>query len=197
MADLDKSRRLENLYEKIRKDPLYRTESMGDVFVPGKGSLQDASLVFIGEAPGRDEERARSPFVGPAGRNLTSLLDGIGISRDAVFITNLVKYRPMTAKGENRSPSAAESRHALPYLLEELEILVPRIVVCLGLSSAKAVLGNPALKMGEANGLVFPWRGVEMLVTYHPSPYNYKSPEKREAMRGAFDKLKALWLEDK
>ncbi|MGV8074385.1 MAG: uracil-DNA glycosylase [Syntrophobacteraceae bacterium] len=194
MAEDDKARLLGKLYKKIKSDPLYRTKSMGDIFVPGIGSLQDDLLVFIGEAPGREEEKAGLPFVGPAGRNLNSLLQEIGISRESVFITNLVKYRPMTPTGDNRSPSAVESRCALPYLLKELEIVAPRLVVCLGLASAKAILENPGVKMGEANGVEFNNKGLRILVTYHPSPYNYKAPVKRESMRDAFEILRGIWF---
>lgn len=185
----EKARRLELLYEAIRRDPGYRSDSMGNVFVPGRGLFAGRPLTFIGEAPGRDEERQQAPFVGPAGRNLNELLGGIGVPRETVFITNLVKYRPFTPTGDNRNPTPVESRRALPYLLEELDILTPRLVVCLGLSSAKALLEDTNLKMGRANGTTFSGHGLQILVTYHPSPFNYRNPVKREAMTAAFSTL--------
>ena len=192
MMESEKANRLEELYERIRNDPNYRNMNMGTRFVPGKGSLRDGAVVFIGEAPGRDEEKAQAPFVGAAGRNLSILLHEVGLSREDTFITNLVKFRPFDATGGNRSPSSGESRYALPYLLQELEILAPRVVVCLGLSSAKALLNDQSLKMGAANGVLFEKYGLKILVTYHPSPYNYKIPDKREALHGAFMRLREI-----
>ena len=185
----EKSRLLERLYETIRSDRTYRSAAMGSIFVPGRGSLEGRPVTFIGEAPGRDEEKQQAPFVGAAGRNLNELLGGIGIARETVFITNLVKYRPFTPTGDNRNPAPEESRRALPYLIEELEILKPRLVVCLGLSSAKAILDDKSLKMGQANGVLFQGRGLPILVTYHPSPYNYRIPVKKEAMAAAFSRI--------
>jgi uracil-DNA glycosylase len=192
MAESDKQKELRALYEQIQSDPSYRTAQMGETFVPGRGDPEGSPVVFIGEAPGRDEEKARKPFVGAAGRNLDTLLHDAGIPQQGIFITNLVKYRPFGSKGENRSPSIKESRYALPYLLTELKILTPKLIVCLGLSSAKALLQRMDLKMGDANGVLFEDHGMNILVTYHPSPYNYKIPEKREALREAFGRLKEL-----
>ncbi|MFP5214033.1 MAG: uracil-DNA glycosylase family protein [Acidobacteriota bacterium] len=192
MDEAEKSRRLADLYEEIQRDPRYRNENMGTVFVAGRGDFGGNPVVFIGEAPGRDEEKAQAPFVGAAGRNLNALLTEIGLARERVYITNLVKYRPMSPTGDNRAPTPKESRYALPYLLRELEILSPRLVVCLGLSSAKALLEDPTLKMGEANGAFFDKNGIKVLVTYHPSPYNYKIPEKQKAMREAFERLREV-----
>ena len=192
MSQDEKTRKLAGLYRRVREDPGYRNPAMGETFVPGRGSLEKDAIVFIGEAPGRDEERERQPFVGQAGKNLALLINEAGIPRERFHITNLVKYRPITAKGENRSPTLAESRHCLPYLLEELEILAPGLVVCLGLSSAKALLDNTGLKMADANGTLFEKHGLRILVTYHPSPFNYRVPAKREALHRAFGRIAEL-----
>ncbi len=192
MSRDEKVIRLKELYGRIINDPHYRNENMGEVFVPGRGDMGDGPVVLIGEAPGREEERERSPFVGPAGRNLNALLEEIGLTREQVFITNLVKYRPKSPGGGNRAPTPTESRRALPYLLEELGILAPRLVVCLGLSSAKALLEDPLLKMGRANGVIFEKNGWQVLVTYHPSPYNYRAPEKKKALHEAFGRIRDI-----
>ena len=193
MKPTEKDLRIQAIYDAIRRDPHYRTPNMGSVFVPGVGSNEGTPAVFIGEAPGRDEEAAQRPFVGAAGHNLDTLLAEAGIPRDGIFITNLVKYRPVGPNGENRSPTAGESAGALPWLLEELAVLEPRFVVCLGLSSAKALLGDTSLKMGTANGKIFHRDGLKVLVTYHPSPYNYRMPDKRAALSEAFRRLAELF----
>ena len=165
---------------------------MGSVFVPGWGTLEDGRLVLVGEAPGRDEEVSQRPFVGAAGRNLTTLLGEIGLTREDVYITNLVKFRPLTSKGGNRSPNTGEQRHALPYLLEELKILTPRLVVCLGLPAASALLEDSGLKMSSANGVAFHRHSFLTIVTYHPSPLNYNTPAKREALHADFGRIRSI-----
>ncbi len=191
MSNFDKVTRLNDLYVRIRKDPLYRNDRMNLNFVPGHGCTDDGTLVFIGEAPGKQEEMMGLPFVGAAGKNLNSLLQIAGISREEVFITNVIKYRPVTPEGNNRNPSVSESRRALPFLLEELEILSPRLVVCLGLCPARTLLGgNPV--MGVVNGQIFKRYGRDLLVTYHPSPLNYMIPKKRERMIKAFEEMETF-----
>jgi DNA polymerase len=148
--------------------------------------------VLVGEAPGREEELCRKPFVGPAGRNLGALLAEIGWSRDGVFLTNLVKYRPIDAAGSNRSPAAAEGRYALSFLLEELAILEPSLVLCLGLTAARILLEDKGLKMAQANGSLFSMHGYRITVTFHPSPFNYHVPSKRAALVEAFHRLRHL-----
>lgn len=183
---------LEGLYARIQADPLARNGRMGGIFVPGVGSLVGGLPVLIGEAPGREEELRREPFVGQAGQNLGALLEEIGWAREGVFISNLVKYRPIDAQGRNRSPSLSEGRYALPYLLEELTILSPPLVVCLGLSAARILLEIRGLKMGPANGSCFMKHGYRILVTYHPSPFNFHVSSKRAALLAAFHRLKEL-----
>ena len=187
---------LEKLYGAIRKDRHYRMARMGKIFVPGIGLTKDAPIVLVGEAPGKKEEQQRLPFMGAAGKNLEALLGGIGLSRNEVYITNLVKYRPTGKDGGNRCPSVGESKNALPYLMNELTILVPRVVVCLGLCSAKALLEEPKLKMDAANAHVFKKHGFEILVTYHPSPNNFMISERRKGMELAFQKLRDRYLID-
>jgi uracil-DNA glycosylase family 4 len=191
MVEGEKKQAIETLYRKVTEDPEYRSEAMGTIFVPGDGSTE-ARIVLVGEAPGRDEELQGRPFVGAAGRNLARLLERIGLSRKDVFITNLVKYRPFEPDGKNRKPTLRESKRALPYLTEELRLLEPDLVVCLGSSAAAMLLDRPSLRMSQANGEVFEKDGLRILVSYHPSPYNYLSPEKRAAMETAFETLAAL-----
>ncbi|MCE5333516.1 MAG: uracil-DNA glycosylase [Desulfobacteraceae bacterium] len=188
VSDAEILSRLERLYLRMRSDPCGRNERMGEIFVPGSGVVEGGRIVFVGEAPGRDEEKAGRPFVGAAGKNLNTMLGLAGLSREEVFITNVIKYRPFTADGGNRTPSSSETKSALPFLIEELEILSPRLVVCLGLCPARALLGTGPV-MAEANGKMFRWHGHDLLVTYHPSPLNFNMPSKREAMAGVFERL--------
>jgi uracil-DNA glycosylase family 4 len=192
MTEAQKAGSLAVLFEKIQRDPNYRNEKMGRVFVPGTGSLRNHSIVFIGEAPGREEESQGSPFVGPAGRNLDKLLEHIGLSRNQVFITNLLKFRPITPGGRNRSPSPSEGRRAVPYLLRELTVLSPQLIVCLGLSSARTLLEDSILGMRSTNGLFFQKHGFTILVTYHPSPFNFTNLEKRTALFQAFQRVREM-----
>jgi len=184
-----KAGELNRLYEEIQADSRYRTPEMSKIFVPGTGPILTAPIVLVGEAPGREEEKQQKPFVGPAGKNLNALMQNIGLSREQIFVTNLLKYRPLTPNGGNRCPTAKESRNALPYLLRELNILAPQLVICLGLSSAKALLEDSSLKMGAANGRTFQKHGFRILATYHPSPLNYVIAERREAMERTFRAL--------
>jgi DNA polymerase len=184
----ERAARLQELYQRLQKNEGYRNTKMADIFVPGRGALE-GGIVLIGEAPGRNEEKTGMPFVGAAGKNLDTLLDLAGLSRNEIFITNVIKYRPVTPDGKNRNPSLSESRNALPFLLEELSILSPRLAVCLGLCPARTLLGgNPA--MAEINGKVFRRSGLDVLVTYHPSPFNYMIASKREAMREVFKSMR-------
>ncbi|HBD10230.1 MAG TPA: hypothetical protein DCZ69_18415 [Syntrophobacteraceae bacterium] len=186
-----REQQLQRLYQDIQNDRQYRNHRMGSIFVPGVGNPH-GSVVFVGEAPGREEELQRTPFVGPAGGNLNLLLDRIGWARNRLFITNLVKYRPLTATGGNRKPSLAESRYALGYLLQELVILDSQWVICLGNSSASVLVGRPGLKMSDVNGKVLPWKGRNLFVTYHPSPLNYNNPHRRQELIRDFDKLRCM-----
>lgn len=189
----EKARKLQNLYTRIQNDPGYRSPMMSDIFVPGGGALEADAVVLIGEAPGRDEEKMLRPFVGAAGKNLDKLLGEAGLLRDEVFITNVVKYRPISTDGRNRNPSASERCRALPLLLEELEILAPRLAICLGLCPARALLGgNPAMR--DLNGELFDRFGTKILVTYHPSPFNFMIAEKREKMTRVFRGLQGSSL---
>ncbi|MHC1724654.1 MAG: uracil-DNA glycosylase [Syntrophobacteraceae bacterium] len=191
MDDSTKAARLEDLYLRIRRDAGYRNNRMAEVFVPGSGSLGGNPVVLIGEAPGRNEEMARRPFVGAAGKNLDILLGHAGLSREQIFITNVIKYRPVSPEGKNRSPSARESKNALPYLLEELGILSPGLAVCLGLCPARTLLGGTPV-MGEMNGKVYQGFGMDIMVSYHPSPFNFMIAKKREEMIRTFGVLRGI-----
>ncbi len=170
-----------------------RFGSVGSVFVPGHGN-PDSPVVFVGEAPGRQEELLGRPFVGNAGRNLDRLLAGVGMERDEVFITNVFKLRPV-AGSRNRAPTAVEVDVGRQWLQQELDIVQPRIVVCLGMSALRAFRPDLAVNLSESCGILVPGVSWGLFLTFHPSPLNYNRPERRRLMESAFERLRLIVLE--
>lgn len=123
--------------------------------VLGSGNL-DAEIVFIGEAPGKKEDESGLPFVGASGKFLNEMLASAGLERGDVYITNVVKYRPPN----NRDPSPAEKKAFMPYLLRQLEIIDPKVIITLGRHSMEYFL--PEAKISEIHG-----HAVREKVTYH------------------------------
>ncbi len=164
--------------------------------VPGEGP-DNARVMLIGEAPGEKEDEEGRPFVGPAGRLLTKLLESIGVKREEVFITNVVKCRPPN----NRDPEPSEIEACRPFLMAQIRILKPKIIVCLGRHSAREVLrifGHRewrTLSISSIRGRVF--RGfldneeVFILPTYHPAAALY-NPKLKLVLEEDFRKLKDL-----
>ena len=154
--------------------------------VRGDGAT-DADIVFIGEAPGKKEDETGQPFMGAAGKLLGSMLETIDITRDDVYITNIVKYRPPN----NRDPKPAEKAAFLPFLIRELEVIDPKVVVTLGRHSMEYFL--PDAKIGEVHGLpqeiVFGSKTITFVPLYHPA-YALYNGAKRETLAEDFLKLK-------
>lgn len=140
----------------------------------GVGNPQ-ARLMFVGEAPGEDEDLQGEPFVGRAGQLLTKIIEAIGMTREQVYIANLIKCRPPG----NRNPEPDEVATCEPFLFEQLGIIQPRIVVPLGKFAAQALLGTtePITKL---RGRVFEWRGASLIPTFHPAYLLRNPPAKRE-----------------
>ena len=137
-----------------------------------------AEWMVVGEAPGAEEDRRGEPFVGPAGQLLTAMLAAIGLARDSVFITNVIKCRPP----DNRDPRPDEVGGCLPYLQQQVELLRPRIILAFGRVAAQSLLGTEAA-LGGLRGTVhrFGALNTPVVVTYHPA-YLLRSPgEKRKA----------------
>ncbi|MBL0060588.1 MAG: uracil-DNA glycosylase [bacterium] len=132
-------------------------------FVFGDGS-QHARIVFVGEAPGHDEDHTGIPFVGRAGQLLNEMLAEIGLDRKEVYICNTLKCRPPG----NRDPLPSEKETCRPYLRTQLSLISPDIVVCLGKHAANELLGTDE-PMKDLRGRVIPWEGMQLLVTYHPA----------------------------
>lgn len=138
--------------------------------VMGDGNL-DAEIVFIGEAPGKKEDESGLPFVGASGKFLNEMLAAASLERSDVYITNVVKYRPP----KNRDPSKAEKQAFLPYLLRQLEIIGPKVVITLGRHSMEYFL--PGAKIGEVHGQPHQVEidGSEFMIIplYHPAAALY------------------------
>ncbi|MCC6846474.1 MAG: uracil-DNA glycosylase [Bacteroidetes bacterium] len=132
-------------------------------FVFGSGN-PNADIMIIGEAPGADEDEQGLPFVGAAGQLLTKILASVNFNRDEVYIANILKCRPPG----NRRPEKSETDKCEPYLHRQIEIIRPKFILALGLTAANTLLKSPH-KMGDIRGKVFNYRGVEMLITYHPA----------------------------
>lgn len=130
----------------------------------------DARVMLVGEAPGYNEEKEGQPFVGPAGQKLNDILKAMGISREEVYISNLVKFRPAIPKQttNNRKPSPEEMASCLPLVLAEISVVKPEIVVALGGTAAEGLLGLSG-SVGEMRGKWHAISGIPTRVTYHPS----------------------------
>jgi uracil-DNA glycosylase family 4 len=130
-------------------------------FVFGDGN-ENADIIFIGEAPGAEEDRTGIPFVGRAGQLLNKLLARINIKREDVFIANILKCRPPN----NRDPQPEEVATCIPYLYKQIEIIQPKIIVALGRVAAQNLL-NTTDTLKQMRGRLWQYRGVNMIVTYH------------------------------
>jgi uracil-DNA glycosylase family 4 len=124
----------------------------------------DASIFFIGEGPGENEDLTGRPFVGKAGQLLDKMIGAMGLRRDQVFIANIVKCRPPN----NRVPAPDEVAACTPYLERQLEIIRPRVIVTLGLPAAKYMLQSNST-MGKLRGHWHSWRGIKLMPTFHPA----------------------------
>jgi DNA polymerase len=129
----------------------------------GEGAA-DAKIFFIGEGPGENEDLQGRPFIGKAGQLLDKMIAGMGLARQQVYIANIVKCRPPN----NRVPAPDEVATCTPYLERQLEIIRPRVIVTLGLPSAKYML-NTKLTMGRLRGNWHWWRGIKLMPTFHPA----------------------------
>ncbi|GAB4374315.1 MAG: hypothetical protein Kow0042_18860 [Calditrichia bacterium] len=132
-------------------------------FVFGVGN-ENADIMFIGEAPGAEEDRQGIPFVGKAGKLLDKLLARVHLKREEVFIANILKCRPPN----NRDPEPEEVRQCIPYLHQQIEMIQPKIIVALGRVAAQNLLGKP-YSLRDMRGRRWQYQNVDMIVTYHPA----------------------------
>jgi uracil-DNA glycosylase family 4 len=172
----DKTSRWAALREAVLNDATCREHVRpGKQVVFGVGNL-DARIMFVGEAPGAEEEVQGEPFVGPAGQLLTRMVSAMGLQRSDVYIGNIMNWRPqmpLNASGVqfgNRPPTAAEMNYCLPYLLKQIEVVDPQVLVALGATAAQGLLGIGSFgALGEVRGKWRDFAGKPLMITYHPS----------------------------
>lgn len=129
-----------------------------------------AALMFVGEAPGADEDTRGEPFVGAAGQLLTKIITAMGYSREDVYIANILKCRPDTPNqtSGNRKPTTEEMRTCLPYLLEQIRIIQPKVIVALGATAMEGLFGKP-VAISRLRGHWQSFGETPVMPTYHPS----------------------------
>jgi DNA polymerase len=171
-------------------DDVLKTDLSDTKLVFGEGN-NNADLVLVGEAPGAEEDKQGKPFVGRAGKLLTKILAAIDVERDDVYITNILKHRPPN----NRNPNPEERQRSLPFLLRQIDLINPKLILCLGKISAQTLLdNNNSLKSMREEFHSF--RGkYELMATYHPAALlrnpNWKQAtwEDVQLLRKRYDEL--------
>lgn len=157
----------------------------------GEGNI-NAELMFIGEGPGEDEDNTGRPFVGKAGQLLTKMISAMGLDRKDVYIANIVKCRPPN----NRNPDNDEALICLEYLKEQIKLIKPKYIICLG-SVASRYLFNEDIKISIERGKWRSFNGIDVMLSYHPS-FLLRSPErKKEAWLDLQEVMKKMNLINK
>src|SRR6266404_4953206 len=155
----------------------------------------DAELMFIGEAPGADEDKQGEPFVGRAGQLLTRIIETMGLAREEVYIANILKCRPDTSPGSfgNRPPTPREMQTCRPYLVEQIDIIRPKVLVALGAVAVEGLLGTRGT-MRELRGRWHSYNGTPLMITYHPAYLlrNQAPSEKRKVWEDMLQVLECL-----
>ena len=172
----EKAERWAALRALVLADPVCQANVRpGKKVVLGVGAL-DAKIMFVGEAPGTEEEIQGEPFVGPAGQLLTRMIQAMGLQRGEVYIGNIMNWRPQmpVAPGAeqigNRPPTEAEMNYCLPYLRAQIEVVGPQLLVALGSTAAQGLLGIGSFKaLGDIRGTWREFGGKPLMITYHPS----------------------------
>ncbi len=183
------SKDLESFYNEIKECQLCPLGATRTKFVFGVGN-PNADLMLIGEAPGRNEDLQGEPFVGRAGQLLDKILAAIKLSREEVYIANVLKCRPPN----NRDPLKSESDTCQPYLKQQIELIKPKLILALGRVSGAWLLGED-LALKDMRNKSYIYNGIEMMVTYHPAALlrnpNWKRPC-WEDMQKVRDRILAL-----
>ena len=136
----------------------------------GVGDIQ-AKILFVGEAPGVEDDLSGQPFVGPAGELLSKILTAMGLGRDSVFIANILKCRPDTPgdTAGNRKPRPEEVATCIPWLDRQIDLVQPSVLVALGASAVEGLLGKGTAGISQLRGSWQNYRGIPLMPTYHPA----------------------------
>lgn len=184
-SSVSKSSSFLSLKESIlhcQKCPLFQERKNA---VPGEGSLE-AELFFVGEAPGHDEDVRGQPFVGRAGQLLTKIINAMGFQRQEVYITNVIKCRPP----QNRTPYKKEIEQCAPYLLEQIEMINPKVIVTLGKVAADFFIESD-LSMSLLRGNFYEFKKIRVMPTFHPS-YIIRNEGNREIKKMVWEDMKKV-----
>ena len=176
---------LEDLYKKVlrcKSCDLYKTRTN---LVFGEGGAR-ARLVFVGEAPGKDEDLRGAPFIGRAGQLLTKIIEAIGLKREDVYIGNILKCRPPA----NRNPSPGEIEACEPWLRMQLEIIKPKVICALGKFAAQTLLKTDE-SITSLRGRFHDYYGIKLMPTYHPA-YLLRNPSDKRAVWEDMKKVRDL-----
>src|SRR5918992_3408778 len=146
----------------------------------------NADLMFVGEAPGRDEDIQGIPFVGRAGQKLTQIIEAIGLKREDVYIANVIKCRPP----ENRNPEPDEVEQCEPFLFRQIDTIKPKVIVALGTFAAKSLLKTTD-SISRLRGRVYDYRGAKLVPTFHPA-FLLRNPSCRREVWEDMKKVRAL-----
>lgn len=160
---LESCQNLEQLHQFCEESDELRTDLEGTRLVFGVGDPR-ANLMLIGEAPGEQEDKEGEPFVGAAGQLLNKILAAIDFKREEVYIANILKHRPPG----NRNPSQEERLRSLPYLLRQIDLIQPKLILCLGKVAGTTLL-NRDDSLNNLRGEFYPFRNTLLTVTYHPA----------------------------
>jgi len=150
----------------------------------------NADLMFVGEAPGRDEDIQGIPFVGRAGQKLTQIIEAIGLKREDVYIANVIKCRPP----ENRNPEPDEVESCEPFLFRQVDTIKPKVIVALGTFAARSLL-KTADPISRLRGRVYDYRGAKLVPTFHPA-FLLRNPSCRREVWEDMKKVRSLLNED-
>lgn len=161
--DFQNSESIDQLYSMIHDCQKCTLGKTRNKFVFGVGN-PNAHAMLIGEAPGAEEDAQGEPFVGRAGKLLNDILKAVNLKREEVYIANILKCRPPG----NRDPQPLEMETCIPYLHKQIELIKPKIILCLGRVAANGLL-NKKLSLGDLRNSVYDFNGVKVMATYHPA----------------------------
>lgn len=180
---MNKDRELREIAEEIEACRLCKKGGTGKA-VPGEGA-GDTPVIFVGEAPGNSEAKTGRPFVGRSGRFLRAMMRNIGLDESRVFITSPVHYLPVSGR-----PSPAMIEHGAAHLNKQIDVIKPRMIVLLGNTACRALLGK-SIEIGEQHGSVVEKDGRRFFISFHPA-YAVRFPQGRKKFIEDFEKLKSL-----